>query len=546
MSFRQKFILWSKIIMKINTKNILFLVMLVLFSSLSFMYGCNKNDSNTKYMVSIEKSTNEEDNGVYIITYSDGTTQQLVIKDGEDGKDGLNGLNGTDGKDGINGINGTNGTNGKDGLDGKDGKDGQDGLDGLNGKDGDNLSILDIFNEYKNQNPTEDITFNQFLEKYFLLNYTDNSMVINKCLLSTMKVYSEFCVYSGYDVINNELVAKKAVSVSSGSAVIYKMDNDYTYIITNYHVVYSSNVNEDNNGNIARKVVGYIYGSESSPYNTEETLNGYPVYGYGEYGIELEYIGGTATNDIALLRTPTQNLLKVNPNATAVTLAKDYYVGQTAIAIGNPEDEGISVTQGVISVVDEDIYLNVGDLLLTHRSLRIDTPLYQGNSGGGLFNNQGELIGITNAGNTENQNVNYAIPLEIVKGTVENILYYASDENEETNGAYKILLGVSVVENNSKYVYNDNLGYGKIMCDVTVYEVVEDSVAQTLGFIKEDILKAIYVNDTRFDLYANFNISDAILTTRPNDKIKFEYERNGSILTTIEHTIQSSDLIVID
>ena len=533
--------------MRITVRKILLYIMIGLFSSGILFSGCSK--SNNVYMVSIQKSTEEGDDGVYIVTYSDGSTQELIIKDGVDGKDGIDGINGINGKDGVDGkdgIDGKDGVNGTNGIDGVNGTNGTNGIDGLDGEDGEDLQILDIYEEYKKQNPNEDITFNEFLEKYFLLNYTDNSMTINKCLLSCMKVYSEFAVNSGYTVVNGELIPSKSLSVSTGSAVIYKIENEYTYIVSNYHVVYDANVNEDNGGYIARRIVGYIYGSEGSPFDTETEVDGYPVYDYGSYAIELEYIGGTATYDIAVLKAKTQDILKINENAKAVTLAENNYVGQTAIAIGNPEDEGISVTQGIISVVNEDILLSVGSVSRYYRSLRIDTALYSGNSGGGLFNNQGQLIGITNAGNVQNQNVNYAIPLDIVKGCVENILYYASDSDDNTVGAYKIVLGFSVTESNLKYVYDEKLGYGEILGEVNVYQVVEDSIIESLGLLKGDIVKTFYVNDTAFDITRNFNISDTIFEIRPNDTIKFSYLRDGVLYTTQDYVVTYDKLTNIE
>ena len=105
-------------------------------------------------------------------------------------------------------------------------------------------------------------------------------------------------------------------------------------------------------------------------------------------------MGGTITYDIAVLRAKTSDVLARNEDAQPVKLADEYHVGETAIAIGNPEGDGLSVTQGVISTESEYITLSIDDTPRSYRSIRIDTALYSGNSGGGLFNKSGELIRI--------------------------------------------------------------------------------------------------------------------------------------------------------
>lgn len=58
-----------------------------------------------------------------------------------------------------------------------------------------------------------------------------------------------------------------------------------------------------------------------------------------------------------------------------------------------------------------------------------------------------KLIGITNAGNDEDQNINYGIPIQIVKRVVDNILYYYDDTNAVN--VQKISLGITVDSANS-------------------------------------------------------------------------------------------------
>jgi hypothetical protein len=78
--------------------------------------------------------------GRLVLTWTDGTEQDLgpvVGPKGEPGMDGAAGLNGKDGRDGIDGKDGAPGLSGKDGADGRHGIDGKDGRDGRDGVKGD-------------------------------------------------------------------------------------------------------------------------------------------------------------------------------------------------------------------------------------------------------------------------------------------------------------------------------------------------------------------------------------------------------------------------
>ncbi len=460
----------------------------------------------SKYVTNIELTTSNEEGDVYTITYSDGTTSTFTLKNGKDGKDG---------------------------------KDGEDGHNGQRGEDGEDVSIAEIYAKYVEE--YGEISYADFLKEYLTINQTDNSRIISNCLQSCLKVYTEFCVtqqvISGFQI---QTVNK--VSVMCGSAVIYKIETDYTYVMTNYHVVYNANANEDNGTTkIAKRVVGYLYGSESTPVDSgTKDAKDYTIYNYGDYGIELEYIGGSINHDIALLKVPTSNILAVNPNVKAVKFADEYHVGQTAIAIGNPENEGISATEGIVSVDNEYIALAIDGTARNYRSIRIDTSIYGGSSGGGLFNGKGELIGITNAGNKEDQNINYAIPLHIVKNAVANIM----DNYDGTNisSVKKPIIGITVSAKNSKYVYDSNLGYGNIEEDVVIEEIVENSIAEQIGLQVNDKVQSISINGYEYAVNRNFDIGDILLNLRVGDTMIVKCLRGDTIQTSQAHIFTAAEI----
>ncbi len=397
-----------------------------------------------------------------------------------------------------------------------------------------NTTLEEVFDLYKTEHP--DATIDEFIEKYLDVNYNGNALVINKLLSSSAKIYTEFT--ENYRI--NPVYATTDTTIYLGSAVVYKIETDYTYFITNYHVVYNSSAMESDK--IAKKITCYLYGSEGEPVSTDTTdSSGCYVYNYGSYAIDCEYVGGSISADIAIVKARTDSVKAINPEIQPITFAEKYYVGETAIAIGNPEGEGISVTEGVISVDNENINLAIDGYTRNYRVLRIDTAIYSGSSGGGLFNSSGELIGITNAGDVEDQNVNYALPVEVVKGAVENIMFYS--RTGEKN-AKIVTLGITVSTQNSKYVYNQSTGYGQITEDVVVQSVTNGGIAYKMGIKTGDRILSFTVNGQTKLINREFEIGDILLYIRKGDEFYITVERGGVNIELEKITVQNADLTV--
>lgn len=401
-----------------------------------------------------------------------------------------------------------------------------------NGSDGESLDIEDMFQAYKARYP--EATFEDFLKVTVTAEETSGLNVTSKALLSSLKIYTQFTENYVYGWPYQQVVTKAAIYCGSG--VIYKIGDPYTYIITNYHVLYDSK--SSSQSHMAEKIVCYLYGSEQAPQSTGSSSSGADAFDYGEYAIECEFVGGSISTDVAVIRAKTQDILSINPGVKEIEFSSGYTVGETAIAIGNSEGEGISVTRGIVSVDNEYISYAIDGTVRGYRSMRIDTAIYGGNSGGGLFNSKGQLIGITNAGDGEDQNINYAIPVSIVKPVVENIMYYGKS-------APKIVsLGVEVRSENIKYVYDENLGHGVICEDIIINGVVDGSLASTFGLLEGDKLVSFNINDNKIMLERYFQIADIIYTIRPNDVISFTFKRGDTTINSTEYTISTNDLIV--
>lgn len=473
--------------MKRFTKTVLTVLAAVVLVFALVLAGCSGESVSVR---DILKTSSNADGDVYTIYYSDGTSSTITVSNGSD------------------------------------------------------VTAQQLYEYYK-EVYNDDLTYDEFLKKY-LAEPTDNASVIGSCLQSAVKIYTEFVEKTTMEDWMSGNRKENKVALYTGSGVLYQMQDDYTYIITNYHVVYDANVASANGGNMARKIICYLYGSEGTYSSQGMDSDGLAVYNYGSYAIECEYVGGSISDDIAIVRAKTDDIVAKNPNVTTATFANEYHVGETAIAIGNPEGEGISVTEGIVSVDNEYINLQIDKTVRSYRSLRIDAAIYGGSSGGGLFNLKGELIGITNAGNTTDQNINYAIPLEIAKGTADNILYYYFGYGD--NAGYGIKLGVQVVSQNSKYVYDKASGYGTIREEIVVDSVNSGSIAKSMGLELTDILQTFKIRsksgETReVTLDRNFDISDVILTIRAGDTISFGIERGGETAVSSEYTVKKSDLV---
>ena len=138
----------------------------------------------------------------------------------------------------------------------------------------------------------------EFLALYFPLdgNVEQAQTTISECLLSVGKVY---CGFQIFDTATADLTDTK-LEASAGACVIYQMDEDYTYFLTNYHVVYDS---LGAYTTISDEIICYLYGSESAP--SKKTVGDTTHLDGGEYGISCEYIGGALTCELAVLRAET-------------------------------------------------------------------------------------------------------------------------------------------------------------------------------------------------------------------------------------------------
>ena len=371
------------------------------------------------------------------------------------------------------------------------GKDGTDGKDGADGKDGETVS-------------SESIVING--------EDSEASLASAKALRSSVSIVSNFqtSVYQGGWYPGGGQTTTRDYT-ASGSGVIYKMDKAEgdAFIITNYHVVYDASSNTENG--ISNNIDVYLYGSEIE-----------------EKAIDATYVGGSLYYDIAVLRVENSEILKES-SACEVSVfdSNNVVVGDSAIAIGNAQGYGVSVSLGIVSVDSEYITMISADgkTEVSFRVMRVDAAVNSGNSGGGLFNGNGDLIGIVNAKIVYDgvENIGYAIPSKVAVSIAENIIDYCYGTDEER--VQRALLGITISATDSKAVYDTETGKIKIEETVSVYEVAEGSLAK--GMLQTgDVLLSATLNGETVDISRQYHVIDMMLDVRAGDTITFSVLRN--------------------
>ncbi len=317
-----------------------------------------------------------------------------------------------------------------------------------------------------------------------------NLLAANKALLSSVSIFTDS---------------------SAGSGVIYKLDKEKgdAYIITNFHVVYNESTRKIHN-----TINAFLYGMEAA-----------------EYAIAAEYLGGSRNYDIAVLKVTASTVL-MESIATEVKIADSNKVAilDTAIAIGNAEGDGISATVGCINVDSENITLATdGTQAVSLRVMRTDAAVNSGNSGGGLFNDKGELIGIVNAknGSSNTDNIGFAIPSNVAKAVTENIIYHCNGDDKTV--VYKYMLGITVSPDALSTKYDTETGKVHKMESVKIISLTSTSAVKDI-LRENDIINSITVDGITYGVTRTFHVVDIMLNVRLTSSVSINVTRDGVAL----------------
>jgi len=249
------------------------------------------------------------------------------------------------------------------------------------------------------------------------------------------------------------------------------------------------------------------------------------VIGDGNYkNITVSLIDGSLETGQVMWYDTTLDLAIVKINKTGLPSAElgnsdELMVGELAVAIGNPMtlDLERTVTQGIISGLDRSIQVENGTII--EPLIQTDASINSGNSGGPLFNAKGQVIGINAAKMMTAEGLGFAIPINIIKPVLDQII---------TDGTFEpVYVGISGMDVETyEMLYGVDLtaDYG-----VVIIETMKNSPAKDAGLQPNDVIIQIDGKNTE-------NMTDIqrkLYDYQEGDKAEFKILRNGEEETII-------------
>lgn len=294
----------------------------------------------------------------------------------------------------------------------------------------------------------------------------DYTQLVEKVKDSVVEVYTEAVTYNAY--------FGNYVTEGAGSGVIISTDG---YIVTNNHVI-----------NGASSI--YVTLANGEKYNAQ-------------------LVATDVKSDLAVIKIDAKDL-----QAAVLGNSETIKVGQNAVAIGNPLGTlGGTVTAGIISGLSREVTIDRIPMTL----MQINVAISPGNSGGGLFNTNGELIGVVNAKSvSENvEGIGFSIPVDVVKDVATQLI-----QQGYVTGRAQI--GISCISIDSmQKAWN----YGTNSFGVLVKEVTDEN-AKAGGLQENDLIVA--VDNTQISSFSD--LQTALFSYTAGDEVVLTVLRNNQQL----------------
>ncbi len=202
--------------------------------------------------------------------------------------------------------------------------------------------------------------------------------------------------------------------------------------------------------------------------------------------VDATLIGADSSTDIAVLQVSAENAAKLTP--VELGTSSELLIGSTVVAIGNPGGEVLSntVTQGIVSALQRS-NVKASNTSRAIDYIQHDAAINNGNSGGGLFNYKGQLVGINTlkyAGSSYSsatfEGLGFAIPVETVQHIAGDLIAYGK--------VLRAQLGIKAAE----YGYGpDEPMTNYAPAGVYVGELVKDAPAEAAGLKQWDYIYAV-------------------------------------------------------
>nr|WP_302591873.1 trypsin-like peptidase domain-containing protein [uncultured Marvinbryantia sp.] len=265
-------------------------------------------------------------------------------------------------------------------------------------------------------------------------------------------------------------------------------------------------------------------------------------YEGNEYTAQL--VGSYEAGDIAVIKIDADGLQAATlGDSDAVKLAETVY------AVGNPGGTlGGSITDGIISATERTITVSLDSsqsygFASMNNTISLDvmqtsTAVSPGNSGGGLFNSSGELIGIVNAKSSgeSQEGIGFAIPIntaqEIAESLINNGYYTGETRTESENDA---VMNITVSEVGSQVAQLSGVEAG-----LYVQEVQKGGASDGLLEVNDRIISV----DEKV-IKTTKELSNVLAKCEPGETVSVSVERSGRMITVditlAQNQNQSSD-----
>lgn len=308
-----------------------------------------------------------------------------------------------------------------------------------------------------------------------------------------------------YEEVNPGVVAIRALTEEGGGLGTGFVWDEEGHIVTNFHVVHSATDLE----------VDFPSGFKT----------------------KAQILGSDPDSDLAVLE-----LDQLPPELKVLTLGRnqDLLVGQTVIAIGNPQGYYGTMTQGIISALGRTLNsLHIapgGGVFASGNIIQTDAAINPGNSGGPLLNLNGEVVGINSAisttnidlsGQPVNSGLGFAISIDTAKNVVPDLIAYGKHDSP--------YVGIRVLGEISLFVQEElDLPQSN---GVYIREVTPGSPADKAGLvgaeIREDAAKGgdliIAIDDKQVNNFADF-MGYLLTYKKPGDQVNILVIRENETL----------------
>ena len=226
-------------------------------------------------------------------------------------------------------------------------------------------------------------------------------------------------------------------------------------------------------------------------------------------------VGEDTTSDVAVIKIDATGL-----TPATVGDSDNLKVGQSVMAVGNPLGElGGTVTGGMISALNRSVTIQGTSSTNTMSLIQMDASVSPGNSGGGLFNMSGELVGIVNAksSSSDAEGLGFAIPINDAIEVAQQLL-----ENGYVTGPPYLgitYLGVEDAQTAAQLGVN---AYG-----VYVVEVVKGGPAERAGLQSGD--RIVSIDGT--EIASKDDLGTLMQKHAAGDTLNITIARNGQMQT---------------